>query len=191
MFGPTVTKWGLLLRFLLASLLFHRKWMLENIGPDFIHHSGFFNRSLVSEELYDRLAAKTKICYPWTQDSEVSRDNHFPIMGLPQAVIDFNYHQQQLSVLTKLPEIIVESIVAKLDERGIGGGELSLTKLREELRSLLKEELKELNVLEVIYKCVYIYSLWVYFVYYLVYSGFSGTPSPRWVLPGHSSYCKH
>ena len=98
-------------------------------------------------------AAKTKICYPWTQESEVSKDNHFPITGVPQAVIDCNYHrqqlfqlkqyhEQQLCHLNNLPEIIVDAVVPKLDER-----EMPFARLREKLRSLLEEELKALNII--------------------------------------------
>ena len=114
LFGLTGAKWGLLLRFLLASLLFHRDWMFSNIGSDFIHHCRFYDASTASEMLYVRLAAKAKICYPWTMKSEVSTGNHFPITGLPQAVIDFNYHREQLLVLRKLPEIIMKVLLLNL-----------------------------------------------------------------------------
>lgn len=72
--------------------------------------------------------SNTKICYPWPQKSEVSKDNNFPITGLPHAAIDFNnhwqqitqlkeYHEQQNFHLIKLPDIIADVVVAKLDER--------------------------------------------------------------------------
>jgi hypothetical protein len=41
-------------------------------------------------------------------NSKVSEHNLFPLNGLPQAVIDFNYHREHLCLLEKLPEIILQ-----------------------------------------------------------------------------------
>ena len=144
LFGPTPAKWGLLTRFLLASLLFHREWMDKTSGPDFLSHSRFFEPN----DLYEDLVKKTKTCYPWTAAAEVRQNLRIDFKGLPQAVVDFNYHRQQLDKLQQLPQIIVDALVEKLDERNIGGGELTLSKLREELIKPLEKKLDEkLNAL--------------------------------------------
>ena len=50
--------------------------------------------------------------------------------GLPQAVIDFDYHQKELDELRKLPGVIVDAIKAVLDKSQTGGGELTIERLK-------------------------------------------------------------
>ena len=139
LFGTTPAKWGLLIRFLLASLLFHREWMRTNIGPDFLDQARFFSPN----QLFVDLAKKTKTCYPWTSEAEVQERLRIDFKGLPQAVIDFNYHSQQLCELRKLPTTIVEALVKKLDDLDLGGGELTLKKLKEQIIEPMEKRLDE------------------------------------------------
>ena len=103
--------------------------MLENIGSDFIDHTHFFDRNPLPEGLYLHLAAKTNICTPWTQESEVSKDNHFPISMLSSTstTTDSSFSAKgaprpQRFHLNELPENIVDAVVVERDESVLGGG---------------------------------------------------------------------
>jgi hypothetical protein len=129
----------LLSRFLLASLLFHRQYMEQNIGEEFLNISRLFG----PEPLYDELETMTKVCYPWTVKAEVRQHLRIDFKGLPAAVINFNYHRKALLELRNLPTVIVGALVEKLEERNIGGGEMTLSKLRDDLVTALERRLDE------------------------------------------------
>jgi hypothetical protein len=127
LFGTPTYEWGLMIRHFLASLLYHRAWMETHVGPDFLKHSRLYRPNTD----FDFLVTKIRVCYPWT--NEEGKRWQVSFTGLPQAVIDFNYHQQQLAELKKLPQILVEAIGKELDRRQIGGGELTMEMLRKQL----------------------------------------------------------
>jgi hypothetical protein len=77
------------------------------------------------------LEKHTLVCYPWTDKLKA-----ITFTGLPQAVIDFNYHQEELDALKKLPDVIISAIKGLLQEQqfgGTGGGELTIERLKLEL----------------------------------------------------------
>ena len=125
-FGPVQLQWMLLSRYLLASLVLHFNFMSDVIkGESRFRKSILFRRGLL-----DGLFEWTKTCFPWNNPSTLWR---ITFTGLPQSVIDFNYHVEQLTELRAFPDKIVSAIVVELDKRQIGGGDLSIDRLRKEL----------------------------------------------------------
>ena len=111
--------------------------MLRSIQAE----SSFRKTALFRRAYFENLVGlKVKTCYPWTNTSSLCK---LTFTGLPQAIVDFSYHQETLEALSKLPQVIAETLKAILDERLIGGGEISMERLKKELFAPLQEKLEE------------------------------------------------
>lgn len=129
LFGVVPERWLLMSRHLLASLLYHLNWMKNTINNT--SGAGFLGIALFRRDMFGGAKDLVVTTFPWTDEGRSRQAT-----GIPQAVIDFNYHQQELQVLKELPDKIsgqiLTSLVKILDERQIGGGDLSAARLHEE-----------------------------------------------------------
>jgi len=92
---------------------------------------GHFLGTTLFRSNFDNVVSHTATCFPWSNDTGTLWCITFT--GLPQSVVDFNYHRQQLEELKKLPVTLIEAINKLLDQKQIGGGELMIDRLRKEL----------------------------------------------------------
>lgn len=139
-FGRVAPVRRLLCRFLLATLLFHKEWMWNHIDRS----SRLFGATIFRAGVYKKIEPCVKVCLPWTNNNTVWR---ITFTGIPPAVTNFCYQRQQIELISVLPELLFQRIKALLDDRGIGGGNVSIEQLKEILLDPLSKRFDELDLL--------------------------------------------
>ena len=72
------------------------------------------------------------MAFPWV---EKDRDNLWEtrnFTGITAAAVGFCYHQKTLQVMKNQGKEIIEGVKGMLDDRAIGGGELTVARFKEE-----------------------------------------------------------
>lgn len=141
MFGNLPLNWLLLARYLLASMLFHRS-MLQTT----LHAKSRTRGSPLFRPDFDKLALHVKICFPWNND-----DNDYlwriVFSGLTPTAVNFNFHQEQIEILRDLPEKITANVARELDQRAIGGGNLTAEMIKAQIVLPIQQQLNGMAAL--------------------------------------------
>jgi hypothetical protein len=81
--------------------------------------------------LFDIALESTRTCFPWENKNHVLWRVVFT--GILPSVTGFNFHKQQLEILLETPDRVVCMMKQVLDDRAIGGGDLTMDRMRKEL----------------------------------------------------------
>ena len=139
LFPAAPPEWALLSRFLLASLLFSREYLREKQSTN----NPFSKNALFRRGIFDAIVKCTKVAFPW---DEKDRDNLWEIRnftGITAAAVGFCYHQETLQAMKNQGEGIIEGVKGMLDDRAIGGGELTVARFKEEFYTPLLKKIEE------------------------------------------------
>ena len=66
--------------------------------------------------------------------------------GMTPAAINFNFHKEQLELLQALPETICNQVSAELDRRAIGGGNLTMEMIKNEIVGPIQKRLDSMRL---------------------------------------------
>jgi hypothetical protein len=130
--------WNLVGRYLLASLLYSREYLRKHTHPE----NPFSNSILFRRDIFDEVIKDTRVCYPYDNNNTVWRIN---FTGISQSGIDFCYHREQLELLSRLGKETVLGVKNLLDERNIGGGDLTLQLLKKEFLDPVMAKINNMN----------------------------------------------
>jgi hypothetical protein len=127
-FGAVPQTWRMLSWFLLASLVFHRGWLEETTKEG----SRLRGSILFRRGLFDTILPFAHTCLPWqNKNNDVLWRVVFT--GITPAVTNFGYHRQEMEMMKDMPGQVADVVENMLDQREMGGGELTMSRLREEL----------------------------------------------------------
>jgi hypothetical protein len=123
---PTIVsiEWRLLLaEMFVASLLYSRPLLVETTSQ----RSPFFSTPTLRHGCFSEAALESvQVTYTWEANS-------MKATGIPPHVIGFVNQRRLSEELKALPKILTKCFADQLDQRAIGGGDLSMTRLRDEL----------------------------------------------------------
>ena len=143
-FDDVQESWHQMLRFALASLLYHKTWLEAHVHPENrFHQTVLFRRNLAD---LDVAASYVTICYPW------DNNNRMNLTGLTPTTDMYNNHRLQMELIQDLPLKLEQLFTRVLDDRSIGGSDFTsitfrqtMTKLFREMIAPLKESLSDLS----------------------------------------------
>lgn len=140
-FGPIPEKWNLLSWYLLACLLYNRKFMRQVCHPQ----SRLMGSRLFQRGRFNELEQATGICFPGDEKNEKQNLWQIVFTGMTPMAICFNLHQKTLNAIDRVPNEVAKFVTDELNKRELGGGNLTIECLREELMQPFRKILERIE----------------------------------------------
>jgi hypothetical protein len=109
-----------MLRFALASLLYHKEWLEAHVHPE-----NRFSKTVLFRRNLDLAASYVTICYPWDNNNRVN------LTGLTPSTDMYTNHRLQMELIRDLPLQLEELQTRVLDDRKIGDSDFTSITFRQ------------------------------------------------------------